>query len=182
MLSVLRDVELALPSFLSSIGPDGWESLLIDDEEPVVKRVWRPFGKGRLMLHMIYPCGEPLMHLHRWPSAMRVVEGAYEMKVGFQHYNITADVIQKPDVMTTILREGSAYEMVNPDTLHSVRPIGGPSLSMMVTGAPWRGANERAKKRALGPLQNHDKEAILWAFRHIYSRNSTAIGGPWWLE
>lgn len=109
-----------------------WHSLKVRYETPHVDRVWTALPDGsRLNLHRIYPCEEPLLHPHPWPSAVVVVDGSYQMEMGYQ------GVLVDHSVGTVLLTVGSAYEMLNPDGLHSVRPVGGPSLSIMLTGKPW---------------------------------------------
>src|SRR5262245_32103375 len=83
MLDVLEAFEKELPRLLADEG--AWQSLYVDSHPPVVERLWRPWRAGRAYLHRIHPCGpgEALFHPHPWPSAMRVLEGEYEMAIGY---------------------------------------------------------------------------------------------------
>ena len=58
------------------------------------------------------------------------------MKVG---YNGDTQVIPPQDfeTMTVELAAGSFYDMPSPFTWHDVNPIGGPSISLMLTGRPF---------------------------------------------
>ena len=124
--------------------PSVWNSLNITYHPPRVERVWRQHGDNRIFLHRIHPCepGEALWHSHDWPSAMAVVKGRYEHKVGYLPYRgaeaTVEDLLTKIRCLTTlVLPEGSLYEMTEPKAFHSVRPLDGPALSLMVTGKPW---------------------------------------------
>lgn len=111
-----------------------WNTALIDYEKPTVHRLWRPLGNLRVSLHEILPCGkeEAFYHPHPWPSAMLLLHGGYEMDVGYG-----AGIEPPPVALSVTLSAWSAYEMVNPNAWHSVRPVGGPALSVMISGVPW---------------------------------------------
>ena len=83
MLDVLIEVEQALPQLLQD--ESGWQSVLVDYHPPTVERLWTTWQGFRVYLHRIHPCEreQALFHPHPWPSAMRVLEGDYEMAVGF---------------------------------------------------------------------------------------------------
>src|SRR5579859_3417320 len=72
MYPVLEQAEKELSALL--LVDADWHSLMIDDEEPNVERLWMPYGEGRLFLHRIHPCaeGKALFHPHAWPSAGRI--------------------------------------------------------------------------------------------------------------
>ena len=73
---------------------------------------------------------DALFHPHPWPSAMRVLEGEYEMAVGFGAGAAT------PPVAALMVTKGDfRYEMTHPDSWHYVRPLAGPTLSLMVAMA-----------------------------------------------
>src|SRR5690349_2249699 len=83
MLDVLLQAEREVRTLLKD--ESGWKTLFINYHPPFVERLWRPFGEEyRLFLHCIHPCTEEqaLFHPHPWPSAMRVLEGTYWMKIG----------------------------------------------------------------------------------------------------
>jgi hypothetical protein len=130
MLDVLARLEAELPQLLDR----PWHSLHIDYHPPTVERLWQTWGDYRVSLHCIHPC-EPsvaLFHPHPWPSAMRVLEGTYEMAIGYG----TGDTA--PPVAARLVATGDLrYEMTDPDAWHYVRPIGKPAMTIMVTGKPW---------------------------------------------
>src|SRR4029079_13314692 len=82
----------------------------------------------------IHPC-EPkdaLFHPHPWPSAMRVLDGIYEMAIGY------GPGAALPPVAARIITRGDLrYEMTDRDGWHYVRPIERPAMTIMVTGKPW---------------------------------------------
>lgn len=163
MLETLYRAEKELPRLLEDIS--AWNSLLIDYEQPVVERLWLPWeGEYRLSLHYIHPCpsGRALLHAHAWPSAMRIHENRYEMKIGYA-------VGDHPPLVTDrlILETGSVYEMTNPDLWHAVNPLDGPVMTFMVTGKPW-GRSAPKSPRALKGLSPERCAAILSFFRGRY--------------
>ncbi len=141
-----------------------WNTSLIDYESPTVHRLWRQRGELRIYLHEILPCGkgEPFFHPHPWPSAMILLEGHYEMDIGY------GGGIKPPPVATSlIMSPWSTYEMVNPDAWHSVRPVGGPSLSVMVSGKPWDRAMPKHPDQKPGPLPDDVARRLLDEFEAL---------------
>jgi hypothetical protein len=166
MLDILRAVEEVLPDLLRDEA--GWQSVYIDYHPPTVERLWRQWREYRVSLHRIHPCGpgEALFHPHPWPSAMRILEGEYEMAVG---YGAGDDL---PPVAALMIAAGDfRYEMTDPDAWHYVRPLGAPSLSLMVTGPPWQRSSPRSSK-PLQPLTAEQQAALLQSFRAHYPARS----------
>ena len=163
MLKVLNETISRLPLIFNRNTLDDWKSLLIDYEPPTVERVYMDLEDGiRLSLHVIQPCDkdQAFFHPHDWPSAIYILSGVYEMKVGYSS-GLTA-----PPVATTImLNSGSSYEMVDPDGWHSVRPIGFESRSIMVNGPSWNRPMPKVPQRKLNPLSDERKLAILNTFK-----------------
>lgn len=128
MLDELHRVITVLPRLLAT--PEIWNSVHVVYEPPRVERLWCQHGDLRVFLHRIHPLeggqGEALYHPHPWPSAVCVVSGRYEHKLG----------IDSMVLSTQVLTEGSEYELVNPYSWHSVRPLE-TSDSIMVTGKPY---------------------------------------------
>lgn len=111
-----------------------WNSVDVNYHLPHVERLWCQLGKYRLHLHFIHACekGESLMHPHPWSSVIHVLEGEYEMGIGF------GEGIDTPEVFSTIVSQGSMYyEMPHRDAWHYVRPVKGVCSSVMLTGEPW---------------------------------------------
>ena len=84
-----------------------------------------------IYLHHVHPCDHAYMHSHSWPFALRVLEGGYEMGVGF-----STDRSSPPQAVHTIdVGPGTMYEMVSPDVWHYTRPTPGmDSFSVMLVG------------------------------------------------
>lgn len=130
-LALLAEAEHSLGNLLYMSEP--WNSLDVDYEPPRVERLWKDWKYGcRIYLHRIHPCDTALFHPHPWPSAVKVVSGQYEMGVGYG-----AGQERPPVASLTVLRSGSSYAMTDPNGWHWVRPLGEPSLSVMVTGPKW---------------------------------------------
>ena len=122
---------------------------------------WRGY---RVSLHRIHPCaaGEALFHPHPWPSAMHLLTGEYEMAVGYG----TGET--PPPVAALIVARGDfRYEMTDRDAWHYVRPLGGPTLSVMVTGQPWDRPAPRSSN-PLAPLTDAQRAELFDLFRKHY--------------
>lgn len=125
MIKVLHEALRVLPELLAHAQ---WQSLDVTYHEPHVERLWIQWGRYRILLHRIWPCSsDPLYHPHRWPSAILIVNGQYEMRVGTEGH----------EAANLVLPAGSIYEMLDPYAWHAVRPIGGPSDSIMVIDQPY---------------------------------------------
>lgn len=128
-----------------------WNSMYIDYHKPYVERLWCQLGKYRLSLHFIHVCerDESLFHPHPWPSAVHVIEGSYEMGIGY------GEGLEEPEVISTMLAQsGIYYDMTNKDSWHYVRPLSVCS-SVMLTGEPWdREMPLFDESKGLGGLHN----------------------------
>ena len=166
MLDALHQVEDQLPEMLQDRLK--WNSLFVDYHPPVVERLWREWNDFRIYLHRIHPCepDQALFHPHPWPSAMRVLDGKYEMAVGYG----TGEK-EPPIAARIIMGAGSEYEMTDSDGWHYVRPIGNPTMSLMIAGKPWDHPSPKSDK-VLNPLGEEQKEEILKFFREHYSGNN----------
>lgn len=150
-----------------------WKSSFINYEKPHVERVWRPIGQQRLSLHRIHSCSptESLFHPHSWPSAMRIISGAYEMCIGHGAGS------EPPKISTRIiLHSGCVYEMTDPDEWHSVRPLTESSYSVMLSGMPW---NRSAPKSStpLSPLTDAQRFDLFYTCRIFYRGSLTDRNG-----
>lgn len=162
----LARAEKALPELLQDAL--GWHSLDVNYEPPHVERLWRPFADDfRLYLHRIHPCDRALYHPHPWPSAIRLVEGEYEMGVGYSDASYTAPGFSPPTAAKLILTKGSMYVMDDRDGWHYVKPLGGPSLSIMITGRPWARWAPKADF-TLSSLSADKERALLEDFARYY--------------
>jgi hypothetical protein len=159
MLEILTQVEQVLPELLQD--ERIWQSLYVDYHLPMVERLWTPWREYRVSLHRIHPCerDQALFHPHPWPSAMHILAGEYEMAVGFG-----TGIAPPPIAALLIARQDFRYEMTHPDSWHYVRPIGGPTLSVMVTGQPWDRESPKSSK-LLQPLGTEQQAELLLKFR-----------------
>lgn len=169
MLTTLIEIEKNLPQMLT----DGleWNSLYVDYHKPFVERLWRQIGDARICLHRIYACerNEAFFHPHPWPSAMKIIEGQYEMGCGSGAPHGT-----KPAITSTfILPVGSYYDMTTDSDWHYVRPLTRVSYSIMVMGAPFSvKEGVEKKKHHLMPLEENVADEILGQFRRFFSKSS----------
>jgi len=153
-----------------------WKSVDVNYHPPHVERIWCQLGKYRLFLHFIHPCekGEPLFHPHPWPSSIHVIEGEYEMGMGF------GEGLEEPEIFSTILSQGSMYyEMPHRDGWHYVRPTTSVCSSVMLAGEPW-GREMPASEQVgeLGCLHNDRVHMMLEYFKGKYRhtvKNDSAI-------
>jgi hypothetical protein len=162
MLDILHEVESELPALLRD--ESAWKSVFIDYHPPIVERLWSPWRDCRAYPHRIHPCapGEALFHPHPWPSVMRILSGEYEMAVGYGKGE------SPPPIAALMIAAGDfRYEMTDPDAWHYVRPLGEPTMSLMVTGKPWARPAPTASK-LLRPLMPEQCSEILAFFRRRY--------------
>ncbi len=169
MFSVLHHAEELLPDLLAPHKESLWKSLYVDYHPPIVERLWTQIGEYRICLHRIHPCKpeEALFHPHPWPSAMRIVNGHYEMTVGYG-----SGTSAPPVAARFLLGRGAAYEMTDPNSWHAVRPLdAAPSLSVMVSGAPWR-REITARHTPLRPLSQKEQSSLFLVFRQYYGESA----------
>jgi len=173
MLDVLLRIETELPSLL--LDEAGWRSLDINYHPPRVERLWRSWNAFRVSLHRIHPCDpeDALFHPHPWPSAMRVLDGVYEMAIGYGSGSTP------PPVAARIITRGDLrYEMTDIDSWHYVRPIERPAMTIMVTGRPWdRDAAGAEPTAPLSPLSETTRAEMLAWYREFYAWESCASHG-----
>lgn len=163
MLKLLEEYESLLPELLQN--ETNWNSLLVDYETPNVYRLWRQMDQHhRLMLHKIMPCDKPYTHNHPWPSAVHILEGAYEMQVGIDY--VTQYHCDPMLAATMILAPGTKYEMLDPNSWHYVKPLNEPSYSVMVIGKPWP-QNKMHKVQKPNPLSSMDKTELIQKFKAL---------------
>jgi hypothetical protein len=144
-----------LPNLLKD--KNKWKSLNICMFEPVIHRIYINLDNGcSLFLHRIFPClnSQPLMHSHSWPFVVHVIEGGYNMSIGF---STVRDSPPQPIFKSTV-KPGDTYEMLSPDIWHTTHAINTDSYSIMLVGPRWR------SRIALNndPLDQFD-------FDHLYS-------------
>lgn len=92
---------------------------------------------------------------------MRIVAGSYEMELGVGGSSDPG--------ATIILVPGSVYEMTNIHAWHTVRPVDGSVMSLMVTGRPWSRPSWETftdKQPVLGPLPPERQITIMNFFRN----------------
>ena len=72
-----------------------------------------------------------------------------------------------PIAARIILVAGSEYEMTEPNGAHYVRPLNGPSTSLMISGKPW-GGNSPKSNKPLSALPLHKQKELFDFFQSIY--------------
>lgn len=133
----LDEICKMLPNLLSD--KNEWKSLKINKHEPVIHRLYMELNENcTIILHKIFPCQnhKPLMHSHSWPFAVHVVEGGYEMSVGFSK---NREDVPEP-VYRTHIAAGDKYEMLSSDIWHTTK-VNDKSIysySIMIIGKRWR--------------------------------------------
>lgn len=116
---------------------NGWNSLVINRRRPITYRIFRQhpvFDKYRICLHKFDPCHqhEALLHPHPWPGAFIILKGRYLMELGRSD-----DRFLKPNHVSTLeMVTGSAYEITDPLTWHSVIPLE-TTFTIMLNSEPW---------------------------------------------
>lgn len=145
-----------------------WKGLSIDYHPPRVERLYADLPNGhRVSLHRLHPCeaDKALWHSHPWPSAVMVLAGKYEHCTGFvDRHGLHCN-------SRSILGAGACYEITDPLAWHSVRPLGEPAYSVMLTGKPWPASKHSAPKPApqrpltadeIDDLRLHFGDLLVW--------------------
>lgn len=97
---------------------------------------------------------------------MKVIEGTYEMGVGYAEHTNTDKT--PPIAATLLLPSGSYYEMAHINSWHYVRPLDKESFSLMITGKPWE--REVIKSSYVLPeLSEPEQQEIFEKFRQYYT-------------
>lgn len=173
MINKLKESESNLIEILTK--PHIWNTLDVDYFPPRVERLWTQIDtEHRLFIHIIHPTTEPcLFHKHRWPAAFKMIKGQYEMGIAYSEKEISSDdAYNLPEISKFILTEGSYYEMINTHTLHYVKPLGEPSISLMITGPLYPEATIRKEvlNKELNQLSDERKLEILSIVSKIYKK------------
>lgn len=145
--------------------PELWQTKLVNYFPPVVERCWIQLGNYRLLLHFIHECKaeDALFHTHRWPSAMHILNGKYEMGLGFGPGDVPP-----PKMATILFDNGGYYDMTHKDGWHYVRPIEGVCATAMLTGPLWDREETAKEFPKLGPLTEQRKLIMLEWFANWY--------------
>lgn len=134
-IEYLKSVEKILPDLL--VKPDEWNSLFVDYETPFVKRLWHQLTPNiRILLHEIHPCENPYWHNHSWASAMKILNGEYEMGVGF---SFNSEIPSEKEALKIVFTNGGYYEMLSPKQWHYVKPINEPTYTNANRNSGWLG-------------------------------------------
>ena len=165
MIEELKRIEKeVLPEWLAS--PDDWQSLDIDYHPPRVERLWRQMDENRVFLHYIHPCApeHALLHPHEWKSAMHVLNGGYEMGIGY-----SASTEAPPIMMKLLNNSGDFYyDMTDGDMWHYVRPLSHSMTTMLIGPPEFQHRPPFKADRKLHPLSRERKEELLGMFRAFY--------------
>lgn len=159
MIKELTQILPQVPDLL--LDKESWGSLLIDKYPPVIHRMSYKLSETRtLILHRLFHCKseKAYMHSHSWPFALKIIQGGYEMGIGFSsNRNVS------PAALATVyLKEGNTYEMTSSDIWHYTKPVEhAESWSIMLIGPRWR---ERKASNNL-PLNEFQKDEMFNFFK-----------------
>lgn len=138
LLEMLKE---EIPTLVSD--PSKWDSLVINRRKPHTYRVFLQRNwRERICLHKFNPCDthEAFMHPHGWPAAFILLHGSYRMKLG-------SSLDHKANPWNTeelIMSKGSAYQILNPLTWHSVTPLE-ECYTVMLNGYPFNNPHEAVR-------------------------------------
>jgi hypothetical protein len=134
MINILNKIINELPRHLAS--SEGWQSINMNNHEPVIERVFKTIGDNRVCLNKIYKSDKDLLvHNHSWPFAVKLFHGEYEMGVGISKDGTQPEI----NAIATIVA-GMSYDMSNMNLWHYTKPITDFTYSVMVIGDAerWR--------------------------------------------
>lgn len=122
MLELLEKFEReVIPDLIRQ--PEVWKlkHFVFDKPGFRIQRLYAPVGENTVRLHRFEPYGPrsaAMIHHHVWPMAARLLEGEYEMQVGYTEGNA-----EPPCLMRLMMQAPMAYEMMDVNIWHSVRPL-----------------------------------------------------------
>ncbi len=121
-----------------------WDSLIVNRRKPHTYRVFTQIDEFRICLHKFDICDlqESFEHPHPWPGAFVVMEGSYQMKIGYS-FDRESDPVQVADF---VMKKGSMYEITNPLTWHAVTPLE-TTYTIMINGPAWTSDVAHSKVR-----------------------------------
>lgn len=167
MLDKLYSIEKILGTYLRNKNIT-FHSMYIDYEPPIVERIWFQLGDDRVYLHKIHKAKnfQTLYHPHPWKSAIRIVEGSYEMGVGHSATDETP-----PTDCLLVLKQGSAYTMFEQDAWHWVNPITDFVYSLMITGERFNRKMPVEPEKKFNELTSEQFKDIIAVFQNYYPEN-----------
>jgi hypothetical protein len=157
MLHVLQQVEERLPSMLAHPFTE-WQALSLNERAPRLERVWTRVEQFRVCLDRLHPSEKVAMQRPAWPSAVHVVSGRCEVRVGASETMILS---------TSLLNESSRSEIPHKDGWHSMRALGAPSMMVTVAGPSWETGVLEAELSA-SKLTEAARDSIVGWFRERY--------------
>lgn len=163
MIKELQKILPLIPSFLEDTSK--WDSLLIDKYPPVIHRLSLKLSEDRiLLLHKLFNTKKQhaYMHSHSWPFACKVIQGGYEMGVGF-----STDRNKPPkSIFTSFIKPGDVYEILSPDLWHYTKLTENIdcSYSILLIGERCR---ERKAENNSFLLTEQKNELISWFTENI---------------
>jgi hypothetical protein len=140
--------------------------LLIDKYPPIIHRVSIKLSEDRtLLLHKLFNTknDKALMHSHSWNFACKVLDGEYEMGVGF-----SKNRDEPPSsVFTSFIKAGDIYEMLSPNIWHYTKPLKHIDCthSVMLIGPRIRDRQAQNNEK----LSNKDKTETLNWFKDYFN-------------
>ena len=156
---MIKELNSLLPTIPNLIRNNNWNTLLINKYPPIIHRLSLKISENRtILLHKLFNTEDELalMHSHSWAFACKVLQGGYEMGIGFSQ---NRDIPPKP-IMTSMIKSGDIYEMTSPDVWHYTKPLENKiSYSVLLIGDRCR---ER-KAENNSPLSSIQKEdCVSW--------------------
>lgn len=164
---MIQLLEKLLLKIKHDIITEEWDSLIVNRRKPHTYRVFRQFGEHRVCLHRFDPCGpdDCLAHPHPWPGAFLMLKGEYVHKIGYSDSLGTDPTF----VFTEIVRPYSMYEIIHPQTWHSVQPLQ-TTYTIMINGSPWdaqHAATRTTKGKDLDRMSQEDLATHLKTFANL---------------
>jgi len=161
MLDRLHEVENILPDLIKE---RKWYGQTIEYGANKTDRVWTPYEDGSIDLHRLYPCSidEAIFHHHEGPTAVKVFQGSYLMKVGSKTRGIDETI------MTILVVPGCTYQMLNQEDYHSVAP-NEIVYSLRIRGKPFEEHPDKVNlsSNCFKTLSESEKESLLDCFNKI---------------
>jgi len=167
MIEELNSILPNIPNLLNN----NWDTLLINKYPPIIHRLSLKLSDTRtLLLHKLFNTKDQkaLMHSHSWKFACKVLQGSYEMGVGYSE-----DRDKPPNsIFTSFVNSGDIYEILSPNIWHYTKPAKDCEFSYSIMLIGERVRERKAENNS--SLSNKDKQDVLdWFSRFKYENNKS---------
>ena len=156
MIEKLKQIEDKLILELLSQS-DIWNFIVIDEQKPIIEKVYTKINKHTISLQFIHVCEKNLIDikLNEAPSAIHILQGSYE--ISFDNNGIGI-----------LVPQGNIYfDMTSKDITYRARSLKSASSFVMISNEPWE-LEEKKEETEKNPTNYSRKMIVLEYFLNYY--------------